>query len=55
LQPVHRGQRLGFEVVQPGDAGGADPVVLDVLPHPLVRVQLQWMAGQEAQPQLAIG
>src|SRR5215218_633837 len=41
LQPVERRQRLGFEVIGAGNAGAADPVVLDVLPHPLVRVQFR--------------
>jgi hypothetical protein len=51
LQPVQRRQRLGFEVVGTGHASTADPVVLDVLPHPLTRVQLRRIPGQEAQPQ----
>jgi hypothetical protein len=50
LQSVQRRQRLGLEVIGAGDAGAADPVVLDVLPHPLIRVQLRRIAGQEAQP-----
>jgi hypothetical protein len=36
LQPVQRRQCLGFEVIGAGDVGAADPVVLDVLPHPFM-------------------
>jgi len=46
---VERRQRLGFEVIGAGDAGAADPVVLDVLPHPLLRVQFRRIPRQEAQ------
>ena len=53
LQPVQRGQRLSFEVLGAADPGPADPVVLDVLSHPLIRVQLRRIPRQEAQPQPA--
>jgi len=36
LQPVQCGHRLGFEISGTADTDTADPVVLDVLPHPLV-------------------
>jgi hypothetical protein len=51
LQPVECSQRLGFEVFWAADAGTADPIMLDVLPHPLIRVQLRRVPGQKAQPQ----
>ena len=52
---MQRGQRLGFEVLRAADAGTADPIMLDVLPHPLARVQLRRVPGQEAQLQPPIG
>jgi hypothetical protein len=55
LQPMQRGQRLGFEVLRAADAGTADPIMLDVLPHPLAWVQLRRIPGQEAQLQPPIG
>src|SRR5829696_9817813 len=48
---MQRRQRLGFEVLRAADAGTADPIMLDVLPHPLAWVQLRRIPGQEAQPQ----
>jgi hypothetical protein len=42
LEPPQGADGLGFEVLLAGDAGLADPVVLDVLPDPfswLVTVQ----------------
>jgi hypothetical protein len=55
LQPVQRSQRLSLEILGAADPGPADPVVLDVLPHPLIRVQLRRLPRQEAQPQPAAG
>jgi hypothetical protein len=48
LQPVQRRQRLGLEVLGTRRTGPADPVVLDVLQHPLIRVQLRRIPRQEA-------
>ena len=55
LEPVECGQRLSFEVLGAADPGPADPVVLDVLLHPLIGVQLRRIPRQEAQPQPAAG
>ena len=41
LQPAQRADDLGLEVVGSGDAGAPDAVVFDVLPDPLVGVELQ--------------
>jgi hypothetical protein len=40
LEPAQGVDGLGFEVLPAGDAGFADAVVLDVLPDPLIRIQL---------------
>ena len=40
LEPSQGADGLGFEVLLAGDAGLADPVVLDVLPDPFVGVEL---------------
>ena len=52
---MQRGQRLGFELLGACHTGTADPIMLDVLPYPLARVQLRRIPGQEAPPQLPIG
>src|SRR4029450_4442919 len=52
---MQRGQRLGFEVLRTADAGAANPVMLDVLPHPLIWVQLWRIAGQKEQAQSTPG
>jgi hypothetical protein len=46
---MQHGQRLGFEVLWAADVGAANPVMLDVLPHPLIGVQLRRIAGQKEQ------
>ena len=48
---MERGQRLGFEILRACHPGPADSIVLDVLPHPLIRVQLRRIPGQEEQAQ----
>ena len=51
LQPVQRGESLGLEVVGAGDAGPAHPVRLDVLPDPLVGVELRrWLLDDRGLP-----
>jgi hypothetical protein len=40
LEPSQGADGLGFEVVLAGDAGFADPVVLDVLPDPFNRLSI---------------
>jgi hypothetical protein len=40
LQPAQGADCLGLQIGLAGDAGLADPVVLDVLPDPFVRVEL---------------
>jgi hypothetical protein len=40
LEPPHGADSLGFKVFLAGDAGLADPVMLDVLPDPFVGIQL---------------
>jgi hypothetical protein len=54
LQPVERGQRLGFQILRACHTGTADSIVLDVLPHPLIRVQLRRIPRQEEQAQSPI-
>src|SRR5512135_1398610 len=55
LQSTECCDGLGFEVGGAGDAGAGDAVVLDVLPDPLVGVEFGCVAGQEHQPQPAVG
>jgi hypothetical protein len=55
LQPMQRGQRLGFEILWAGHTGTTDPIMLDVLPHPLIGVQLWRIARQGEQAQLPVG
>ena len=52
---MERGQRLGLEILRAWHTGTADPVVLDVLPYPFIRVQLWRLPGQEEQAQLPVG
>ena len=52
---MERGQRLALQIRKAIDPTAADPVVLDVLPHPLTRVELRGVARQEAQAQPTLG
>ena len=40
LQPSQGADGLGLEILLAGDTGLADPVLLDVLPDPFVRIEL---------------
>jgi hypothetical protein len=39
LQPVQGGERLHLQIVGAVDAGTADAIVFDLLPHLLIRVE----------------
>src|SRR6266536_2697522 len=52
---MQRRQGLGLQVRNAIDPTPTEPIMLDILPHPLVRVQLRRIARQEKQPQPPVG
>jgi hypothetical protein len=55
LQAAQRGDGEGLELVRTGNEGAADAAVLDLLPDPLVGVELRGVPGELEQPQLPVG
>src|SRR3954464_1214676 len=55
LQPAQPGDHDRLHLLETPRGGGAPPVALDVVPHPLVGIQLRRVARQPVQPQAPAG